>query len=371
MKRILAIAVTIALLLCCTCASADSGVIGFTLEPITWDGAGLGKVAVPEGYTLNTTVNCCDDTTCLGAPLRVTVAALSDADSTILMFYASESFIERVKSANFKQKNGELDGQTMIFMQEYMDADAYVTARAAVIMSALAGSSNYNYYKDEDISRYDSLLDSHRKYFENLIFPQLGQYGMSADWLEVTAAQKAFTFDLDGVTWAICVMAEVRGYQLSLGVGDVEILWDVPCYYAMICPLSEYERIHATTFRVFAENTDVSDKFNELQDNLTYQIRDQVMNTWSMQIAASNAYVAAMNALMSASVNSYLSSSSYSSSERFSDYIFDRNDYTTSDGYSVKISTGYDYVWEGGNGTVYFSNSAMDVPSGATMLTPN
>ena len=90
MKRILAIAVTIALLLCCTCASADSGVIGFTLEPITWDGAGLGKVAVPEGYTLNTTVNCCDDTTCLGAPLRVTVA-LPPANETVADGWRSDA----------------------------------------------------------------------------------------------------------------------------------------------------------------------------------------------------------------------------------------------------------------------------------------
>ena len=66
-----------------------------------------------------------------------------------------------------------------------------------------------------------------------------------------------------------------------------------------------------------------------------------------------------MNALTTASVESYLNSSSYSSVDRFSDYIFDQNDYTTSDGYNVKISTGYDYVWDGGNGTVYYSSSSF------------
>ena len=78
-----------------------------------------------------------------------------------------------------------------------------------------------------------------------------------------------------------------------------------------------------------------------------------------------------MNALTSASVNSYLQSSSYSNTDRFTDYIFDQNSYTTSDGYEVKISTEYDYVWDGGNGTVYYSDSAFDMPYGAVQLYPN
>ena len=34
------------------------------------------------------------------------------------------------------------------------------------------------------------------------------------------------------------------------------------------------------------------------------------------------------------------------------------------------ISTSYDYVWEGSGGTVYYSNNALDMPSGATRLSP-
>ena len=146
--------------------------------------------------------------------------------------------------------------------------------------------------------------------------------------------------------------------------------WDIPEYYYMSCPLSDYERIHATDFQAFIANTAVSDTFKQLQEDLTKEIQRHIQSTWAAAIAASNAYVRAMNALTSQSVNSYLSSSSYSASDRFSDYIFDRNEYTTSDGYSCSISTSYDYVWEGSNGTVYYSNSAFDMPSGATQLSP-
>ena len=56
--------------------------------------------------------------------------------------------------------------------------------------------------------------------------------------------------------------------------------------------------------------------------------------------------------------------------ERFSDYMFDQNDYTLSDGSHVKVSTAYDYVWEGSGGTVYYSDSAFDMPYGAVQLSP-
>jgi hypothetical protein len=55
--------------------------------------------------------------------------------------------------------------------------------------------------------------------------------------------------------------------------------------------------------------------------------------------------------------------------ERYTDYIFDQNDYTLSDGTHVKVSTAYDYVYEGDNGVVYFSDSAFPEPG--TRLTPN
>ncbi len=57
--------------------------------------------------------------------------------------------------------------------------------------------------------------------------------------------------------------------------------------------------------------------------------------------------------------------------ERFSDYMFDQNDYTLSDGSHVKVSTAYDYVWTGSDGNVYYSNSALDMPSGADRLYPS
>ena len=367
MKRFLTLCLALMLVLSVSGgATADGSAAGFTLTPILWDGAALGKIAVPDGFVLESVVNCSDDTTCLGSPLRITAMVSSQSERAIMGYYANETYIDRVvDNSVLRHVDGELDKQTMIFMLRYMNADQYCDARAGTLN---AGAS---YYASEDMSYFNSRLDAHKKLYSDVIIPGLAQYGLNADWLEITAAQRVYTYEANGETWAICLMAEVRGYQYSLkGTKDVCALWDVPGFYMLVCPMSSYRTLHDSLFETFVQNTEVSDTFYNLQDQLTEQIRDQTIKAWSMQVAASNAYAAAMNAFTSASVESYLQQSAYSSVDRFTDYIFDRNTYTTSDGYDVSISTAYDYVWEGSGGTVYYSGSAFDMPYGAVQLSP-
>ena len=328
-----------------------------------WDGAGLGKCAIPEGYTMASQVYCNDENTCLGAPLRISVMESAASIPAILGFYSSEYFIERVKSGYFPHRDGERDGQVDTFMLRYRDAAGFCDLVASNLAPGAA------YYRDEDTSFYNSMLEAHRRQYENEVESGLKKKGIKLDWVEITGAHRTYTYtDDNGIPCALCVMAEVRAVQTD-AAGDVSILWEVPAYYYMTCPLSVYDRVHSTDFQAFIENTAVSDTFVQLQEQLTEQIRDGIIAGWSAAIQASNAYVSAMNALMEQSVNDYLYSSSYSSSDRFSDYIFDRYEYNTSDGYSVSISTAYDYVWES-NGSVCFSSSAFDVPTNATMLSP-
>lgn len=345
--------------------AADSDVNGFTLTPITWDGAGLGKVAVPEGFEMTTTVHCSDETTCLGAPLRVSVMLVSKDVPATMMFNASESYIERVKTnypSMFSQVDGKLDGQTMVFMQRYRDAAGYCDW----MMEGLDAPSSF--YKDEDTSYMDDHLASERSRYANLV-SGMSQYGIKVEWTDVTVAQRVYTYDIEDTTWAMCIFASVYGYQYN-AAGEICCQWNVPANYMMTCPLDQYQQVHDEIFMPFVENTAVSDTFIQLQDDLTYQIRDETIQYWNMAVAASNAYAQAMSALTTASVESYLQSSNYSSSDRFSDYIFDRNTYTTSDGYEVSVSNSYDYVWEG-DGVVYYSDSAFDVPNGAILLDPH
>jgi len=367
MKRFLIACLALTLMLTPALRALGEGAAAFTLTPIMWDGAGLGKVAVPDGYTMTTEVHCSDEYTCLGSPLRVSVALANPQEPAVMAFSATESYIERVKTnypGILKHVDGQLDKQTMIFMLRYLNAAEYCDAQMANLTYPAT------FCKEEDMSFFNAHIKQHQAQYEQNIVQGFAQYGITVNWWEITAAQRMYTYENNGVTWAVCVLAEVRGYEIEAMKGEVSRQWDVPAAYMMMCPLDSYQRIHDEVFMPFVENTAVSDRFIQLQDDLTFQIRDATINAWNMQVAASNAYAAAMNALTTASVNSYLQSSSYSSVDRFTDYIFDQNTYTTSDGYEVSISTSYDYVWDGGNGTVYYSDSAFDMPYGATQLYP-
>lgn len=345
-------------------------VFTFTLQPIAWDTATLGQVAVPEGYTASSQINCCDETTCLGYPLRVT-EAVTNADGSVMMLYkCGEQYIERVSGNTImSMQDGAMDTQTMIFMKYYEEAPAYCDELAATL------DPNAVYVRDEDMSFYDSVLDARYQEFYNTIAPGLEAYGMSVDWVNMTASQRLYSIPNDQVgEYALCILAEVRGYQYTIsgyGFTDTIIVWDVPGYYILICPMADYEEYHDTMFQVFIDNTTTNDQFVSCNEQLTAEITNTVINNMNMVCAASSAYASAMTAMTFDMVESNMNYGTYSS-DRFSDYIFDQNDYTLSDGTSVQISTQYDYVYQGDNGVVYYSDSAFDVPPvGATQLYPN
>ena len=211
--------------------------------------------------------------------------------------------------------------------------------------------------------------------FYNTIAPGLEAYGMSVDWVNMTASQRLYSIPNDQVgEYALCILAEVRGYQYTIsgyGFTDTIIVCDVPGYYILICPMADYEEYHDTMFQVFIDNTTTNDQFVSCNEQLTAEITNTVINNMNMVCAASSAYASAMTAMTFDMVESNMNYGTYSS-DRFSDYIFDQNDYTLSDGTSVQISTQYDYVYQGDNGVVYYSDSAFDVPPvGATQLYPN
>ena len=346
--------------------AAGSGAVEFKLVPITWDGVGLGKTIIPAGYALFPQVHCMDETCCLGSPLRLSLVLSSSQDRASIYYYCSETYMEWVRSTWYYTMNeGQIDEGTKIWMKYYKNAYQYSDELA----ERIAGCP-VSFHHSEDMSFYDSRLAEHYNLYWNEIVPGMQAYGLSPEWMDITAANNVYTYELAGTTWAINVMVEVRAYQYNVA-GDEVCIWEIPEYYALVCPLSDYERISGTVFRVFTENTAVSDTFIDLQGQLTEKIAADTINAWNSAVSASMAYAAAMDALMTQSVNAYLSAPTYSTADRFSDYIFDQNNYVSSDGSSIKVSTAYDYVWDNGGGDFGFSSSAFDVPAGAELLYPS
>lgn len=339
----------------------------FTLTVVTWDSVGVGKTAVPEGYYMEAIMHNVDDgTTCLGSPIQLDLELYEYDGPASMFFHASETYTQVKSSWYYTQVEGAIDEGTKIRMRTYTDADGY----CATLAAKLAGCDVY-YDHSEGLAFFENEIVNFRQRFYDEYVPGMMSYGLNVEWLEVTAAHNVYTFERGGQTWAVCVMAEVRGYEYSLGgTGAVQVLWDVPAWYGMVCPLSDFEKVH-DTFAIFVENTAVSDAFIAMQDSITEKIKEDTINAWNSAVAASMAYAAAMDSLMTQYVNDYLSAPRYSTADRFSDYIFDQNNYVTSDGYSVKVSTSYDYVWDTGGGYIGYSTSAFDVPAGAELLYPS
>lgn len=385
MKRMLSVLLAVLLLISVLPAQAavpgisgssssktSSAAAGFTIKPIDWDTAIMGQYALPSGYTGTRIINNCDENSTLGHPIRVSVIVSSKQDDARMMYYYGEDYLDRVYSSHslLQHKEGELDIQTMSFMRRYVNADGYCDALAK------QWEPNAVYYKSEDISAIRPRMDAAYAQINNIVTPGLARYGIYVDWIETTAAERVYTYEQDGKTYCICVMAEDYAYQYSsnsYGAKLTNIVWQIPNYYILWCPLESYQRLHDGAFAAFVENTSVNDEMMALNDRLTEDIAAEVIQKINMMCAASSAYMASMTALTFSMVESSMSYSytgSYSS-DRFSDYMFDQNDYTLSDGSSVKVPTSYSYVWEGSGGTVYYGNSLSDAPGGATQLYAN
>lgn len=385
MRRFICALMVLALVLSQTAFAAVKGVsptatpkaqktnaAGFSIEPIMWDTACLGQFVLPDGFSYNRMIYNCEQYSSLGFPIQVQVIASSKDSSVRMLYFCGYEYLERVKSSEsyLYHQDGAFDRQHALPMRRYTDAAGYCDELVR------SWQPDAVFWKEEDMSVYDSTLQERYDKFVSETAIGMQAYGMYCDWADMSASQRVYTYKQDGKEYCILAMAEVGAYQYSinaLGFSFTNIIWDVPCYYMLWCPKDEYTKIHDGVFNAFVQNTSVNDEFIANNEKLSAEIADQVMNAMNMEVARSSAYMAAMTALTFSMVESNMNSGSYGSysGSRFSDYMFDRNEYTLSDGSSVSVSTAYDYVWEGSNGSVYYSNSLFDAPGGATQLYPN
>ena len=369
MKKLTAVLMALMMVILACSALADGG---FTVQNVKFDTATLAKCAVLDGYTASATVNCCDETTCLGYPIRVSVTETNPDKDVFMFYYSGENFLDRVKNSSplLQHEDGKLDIEFAMFMLRYMPAYNYTWQKARDILASRYGVTAMAGTSRDDLTSFGRLTEARTNYVYQNIVPGMAQYGMNMDWVEATAAERVFTFDNHGRTYCISVMSEVVAYQYSsTAFNTCNIIWDAPYYFVLVCPQDVYDEVHDNEYRIFRENTGTNDEFQTFRDTLTEMISAEVIRNWNMRCAYSMAYMETMTALTFSMVDSTLGGT-YHNTDRFSDYIFDQNDYTTLDGDHVKVSTSYDYVFQVG-GSVGFTNDALSIPTNAVMLTPN
>ena len=198
-----------------------------------------------------------------------------------------------------------------------------------------------------------------------------GGYGVTAQaaGYEGTASMRRYRYTGDdGQSYladamALCIAAEY--VSPSYGTSFVHIQWAVPGVIVYTAPDEETLEKYRTQCEIIIQNSAIRNEFNHIKHAYGSYIRNMLMRQQANAIAA----------MTEAQAQSYLSDydpSSYTSDDwanDWSDYIYDRNEYTTADGGTIKASTEFDSVYQ--NGDEFYFGSQGSAPFGWEQLTPN
>ncbi len=367
-KRLLCLLLTF--IFCITAMPAQAAGIAMQRLPVDAMDMRLGQCMIPKGYSLSATVTNCSDGQSILSPLKLNVVATSPDQRSFFSYESTSTFVEIVSSTlggrtARTHQDGAFDEVTMTWELRYMTPAAFCQSYAQTILPGIP----LTYLGDRDLSGYTPLLQqlAQQKYKE---LTSVRVQGASVDGFALTIGESLFSYTRNGTEYAVVISTLLRATQMTFSSPmiyggtkiDTCIVWDALYTYAMICPAAQAETLYPA-YQLFMQNTTTSDQFNSTNQKLADSLRTIVV-AGRGGISGGAAYSAQTLRRETGGEDTY-------DDERFTDYLFDQNDYTLSDGSHVKISTEYSYVYEGDNGTVYYSDSAFGHPGGSTQLYPN
>ena len=319
----------------------------FTVTNIEQDKMIVGRCVAPAGYTVTSQAYCCTESQSAENPWLLVVDATAP-DGTSLAYMSARNFY-----TDGSTTDGTFAMQFLTPVLHYMTAAEYCDYWALMLNDGAKVSLETRLRQQEQawLSKVNNQV-----------------YGLSADRDSQTACARCYYVeDGSGQNWYFCTATFTHGtwYTATLpgpiiDISSSYVLWSTPYFYAMRCPEALWEA-NSDIFSVFMENTTVNDQFLLANQRLSTELLSMMTG---INLVGGESYSRSVMKQETDTGNDY-------KDERFTDYLFDQNDYTLSDGSHVKISTAYDYVYEGDNGVVYYSNSAFSQPGGSTQLTPN
>lgn len=358
-----------------TDTTATESVYEYKTTDITDPATGLSvaRAYAPAGYIVDGQTIWNGKWLSIGAPALVYITAMSPDGNTVLGYYSSicyEQILEYSQNGYslMEHQDGGFDSQTMTPMLTFMTAEAYCDYMAQTI---LPGQSLEFCSQEELAQEVQTELDKKADDLYRNSCELLQGIGYNVDGTYVGLAQREYKVTLNGYPFKLILTTATEGTQLSFSeefaynMGSVKqtmIAWDSPCCYFMLTPEEECET-NKDLFDQFG-NTRVSDQFNQALAN----VRNQLLQSGSQNYSSMSDITSECQSSMSSSMGS---EDTYTTTDQFSDYIYDQNDYTLSNGDHVKVPTSYDYVYEGTDGNVYVSDSSFDQPGGSTQLYPN
>ena len=260
----------------------------------------------------------------------------------------------------------ETDPTTYRIHRQYRTAEQFVELFISNLGCTSAQKLGSCSIDQQSLGALQSVAEQHAYQTGYSLVQSLANLGMSANLVgyESTVVDNRYAVTTQsGQTEYIEVFTLVWAYQTSWVVQNSsitvnEIYWCVPFMYIST---AESEQALASTqneFLTFVSNSHVSPEFYYLVQQYRSYIENQLAQQLTNQIQAATE-------IQSQLMDDYSSSSDTNDrvTDMWSDYIYDRDDYTTSDGSTVKVPTYYDHVYETDSGDIYVTNDTLDVPS--------
>ena len=260
----------------------------------------------------------------------------------------------------------ETDPTTYRIHRQYRTAEQFVELFISNLGCTSAQKLGSSSIDSQSLGALQSVAEQHAYQTGYSLVQSLANLGMSANLAgyESTVVDNRYAVTTQsGQTEYIEVFTLVWAYQTSWVVQNSsitvnEIYWCVPFMYIST---AESEQALASTqneFLTFVSNSQISPEFYYLVRQYRSYIENQLAQQLTNQIQAATE-------IQSQLMDGYSSSSDTNDrvTDMWSDYIYDRDDYTTSDGSTVKVPTYYDHVYETDSGDIYVTNDSLNVPS--------
>ncbi|MBQ3268559.1 MAG: hypothetical protein IJH09_01430 [Clostridia bacterium] len=353
-------------------AIPSAGVNSLAITDVREDANALGRCVAPADYDVKWDLTCCTLSESYSNPYHVAILASNDADDIEMRYVSIGDYLAAADGSTENDNTFNTDFYTP--MLHYMDASEYADYLALRYYPEAAGSLKL--ISEDPCAGVQRYLDQQAKEDLSRLRSETRWTVINVDANEYTACAKLYAFERDGAPYRLSVLTAVKGTRYTtsydglkpgdfgLVYGKIEtstIGWEVPFVFIMACPEKNWATAEAV-FEHFTANTRVSDQFLTAKKRLADALWNIVAGT--KDLSAARSYCKKVMREETENSDDY-------NEDVISDYIFDQNDYTLSDGSHVKVSTRYDYVYEGDNGVVYYSDSAFAPTNGGTQLYPN
>lgn len=338
-------------------------------------GINVARAVVPEGYSVNSETTWCGVVQSPDYPASVFVDAKSPDGSIELTYESPIEFCQLLNASvggmQFRiHQDWTFNTDSMMMMLTYMNAQQYCDYVSQNCMPQVSGMT-YVSEKTVTDQAHQLLQQTSQQTLDEINQFLAGFDGVYVDYVETSAAERTYRYtDASGKAKMLVISCVVQGLRMvedfpATATNITNIIWSVPGRYCLMVDEDKFDEGMAV-FESFCNNTTISDQFKQAMRDLSDKIMQAVLNAQATTISSQESFV-------QDTFSEELSGQedTYSSIEAWDDVIMDRNDYTLSNGDSVKVDTSYDYVYELSDGGVYATNSALDEPAGGTLLYAN